>query len=62
MTKFVPERKSRIGRVHNDTVSVKLPDDIRHQFHELCERTGLSPNKLGGQMFRFALSHMDDEK
>lgn len=56
---FVPE-VAKSNRVENNTVACKLPPDLIAPFYALCEKTGLAPSRLCGQMIRYALENMKE--
>lgn len=57
MNKFVPELPKAKRKV-NDIVSIKMDEDMRAKFYALCEKTGLSPSRMGNQMIRYAMENM----
>lgn len=57
MVKFIPQPKA-ISRQPNNTVAIKLPQELIAPFYDLCAKTGLSPSRLGHQCIKFALDNM----
>jgi hypothetical protein len=55
--KFVPQPNAS-KRQPNNTIAVKLPPELIQPFYALCEKTGLSPSRLGHQMIKFSLDNM----
>lgn len=55
--KFSPEiPKSK--RVNNPIVPCRLKPETVDEFYALCQKAGLSPSNLAGQMIAFALENM----
>ena len=48
-------------RKQNETLAVRLSEDLREQFYALCAKSGLAPSRLGDQCIRYALENMKQE-
>jgi len=56
MKKFDP--KPMPFKVRNDTLSIRLPPELKDRFFKLCETRSLKPNALLRQCVEFALDNL----